>query len=846
MAAKTTLTWAAIAEREDRNMETADKIKYWNWCADKYWQYQRRQEWTYSWHGDVLVRYHELTMPDPEFTAGLIDWLKSPESVHGFTDGEKVYAGCTVYNRPAALGEDWKPVSAWYEQQEGQIDDRTKLKVIRIYQALQRNPQSGSGEGPFVMENGCMQKVSFTYHWKVAELPAVPQGESGVTYRLGGVSKDDETGMWTCYLEKRERVMQELTEYTSDNTDFVSRTEKQILGVKQADVDGTGRQASARLGVIVRRRVKKNEDCTSDVINETEVAKPVKEASVTVERTLRAKTTVTEDRNMSSPLSESDLKIGTRVRNEKTEAGLYNRQKTVVEPVTPSGPIKEVCGKTLFEHTHGVTEASASRPAKVEVDNVQRGDGETQEMSVRHLDDGTFEKETVSRKECKVENAVVETQKTLRGVRKITVNRSMDAPAGESDMKIGDRVRSELTPGGKYNQTIERKENLPIGIIAESKQETAHQSTLKTLENLTEKPLCEATSGDGKCETMQVRTTEEGTHDVEKTVITAKAVTDAINCGSELEDEQRTEYRNAKYINVPKSGINKEVSAQIRTNEFGCKDGVVVVRNHKEKSKSVSGGALHREVETTIKKNVENVENGAPAVNVEEDVDITINKHGSFDVRKRKVTHSAAEAQSKEDSPLYKEETTEKINSEAQEECDSEQDGVIVKVSNRPNEHGSFSTSKSTRTAKAKSVENVSWTTNDDNYQYTHYKEVYRNSKTVPTAPSGYYQCTMSLSINDYGLYDAIISYVARAELNNDEGSIETGTETKYHHYQKSDGKLYYREITASYTKRVERGSKPHADMMNGAKSGWGFRSHDNGMYGVVYSNITVGAEKEV
>jgi hypothetical protein len=90
-------------------------------------------------------------MPDPDFTKGLLEWLKLPESVHGFEAEGVKYAGCTMYNRQAEFEAEWKPVSAWYEQQEGQIDERTKLKIIRIFQALQRNPKDGKGDGPYVV-----------------------------------------------------------------------------------------------------------------------------------------------------------------------------------------------------------------------------------------------------------------------------------------------------------------------------------------------------------------------------------------------------------------------------------------------------------------------------------------------------------------------------------------------------------------------------------------------------------------------------------------------------------------------------------------------------------------------
>ena len=829
-------------------METTDKIKYWNWCADKYWQYQRRQEWAYAWHGDTLVRFHELAMPDPDFTEGLLAWLKKPESVHGFVDGEMEYGGCTVYNRPAALSEEWKPVSAWYEQQEGQIDERTKLKVIRVYQALQRNPGNAGEDGPYVMENGCMQKLSFTYHWKVAELPKVPESESGVTYRLGGVSKDDETGLWSCYLEKRERVVQEVPEYTSENTGFATRTERQFIGVKQADVAGTGKDAGAGGGVTVRRRVKKNEDCTSDVTIETVVDKPVKEASVTVERTLRATTTVTEERNMSTPLSKTNLKPGTRVRNEKTEAGLYNTQKTEVVATPPDGSIKEVCRKTLFEHLHSETEILASRPKSVEVANVSLGDGKTLEMSVRQLEDATFEKETTVRSEKKVEAAVVETRKTLRGIRKIIVNRSMDAPADEGRMKIGDSVRSEKTQGGKYDQTIETTEDTPVGVIDRSEQESELKRVTKITENVVAMPNAPVVAEKGRVKTREIRTTENDTYDVTEIVESAKPAEKKIVAGSELVTETRTEHANKENINIPDASVNVEISAQVRKNEYGLEDGTVVERRHKPKNATVTADSEARTVEITIEKNAEELQNESAGVNEEVEIDISINDHGSYNVRKRKVTHKEISASGSYESVLASVQTVEKENSTEEEQSEGSSKGTIVEVQNSPNGHGSFRTRKTTRTAKAVS-ESVTWKTNDDNYEYNHTLIVYRNQQSVPTPPSNAFRCSVSISINEYGLYDVVINSETRTAKRNGsetEGQIKTGTVYRWMSYQKKDGTLCKRKVTANFKIRTTTGAPLDASILDGTESGFGFKSEYSGRTAIAYSDISVGEEKEI
>lgn len=770
-------------------METLDKIGYWTWCQDKYWQYQRRQEWAYEWRGATLVRYHELAMPDPDFTRGLLSWLKLPESVHGFeADGVK-YAGCTMYNRPAAFEAEWKPVSAWYEQQEGQIDERTKLKIIRVFQALQRNPKDGEGDGPYIVENGCMYKVSHTYYWNVPKLPEAPQSESGVNYRIGSVARDDETGLWSCYLEKRERVMQEVPEYTSDNTDFAARTEQQFLGVKQGEVPSTGMEAGAKSGVTVRLRVKKNEDCTSDVTIEKVVDKPVEKATVTVERSLRSRTTVVENRNMAQPLDGKDLPAGTRIRNEKTESGLWNTQKTETVPEPPEGAIQESCEKTLFEHSHQKTEVLKDTPEAGDVLDVQVGDGKTTRQTVRRLEDNTFEKDEVVRQENPVENAVVETRKTLRGVRKVMVNRNMPAPASEANLSIGDLVRSEKTPGGRFNQTIETNEKTPIGVVETLVQENAHSRVEQTTENVVKKPSSDVQSVKGHRKSRRIRTTEEDTFDVTETDDKAKPTIDVCTGGTVARKENRTEYRNQETIGQREPGVNEEISAQVRTNEYGLKDGTEIIVTHEKQTKTAKSG-----------------------------------------------------------SALYEEETTEAINDTETPDATREE-GQIVTTSSHPNAHGSASTTKRVRKAKEKESEEVTWKTKDDYYEYTHTVKVYRNQKTVPKPPNGKYRCSVSLSINEFGRYDVIISTTSRTAIAGDvgdAGSSNSGTQTRWIHYQKKDGLLYKRPVYADFTVRVETGGNLHTTMLNGAESGMGFNSHDNGRFGIKYTNIRFGKEEKV
>jgi len=834
-------------------MSINECIRFWEWSARQYWQYQRRGSWKYEWHGDTLIRYVETAPADPDFAAGLLEFLKMPESVHGFDvrgaeaanqDDLRHYEGATVYNRPAKLSAEWKPVSAWYEQQEGQADERTKLKLIRVYQALQKCKEGGAGDGPYTVENGCRYRVSFTYHWKVETLPEVPQGTSGVGYTLEQISRDDETGLWSCCVVRRERVRQDVEEYTAEVTEFEARTEEQHLGVRAGEA--AGKAASAGNGVLVKRQVRKNDDCTSDVTNETVTERPVEGAAVTVERTLRAKTRTVEDRNMPSKLAEEGLKVGERVRNEKTPGGRWNRTKTVTE-ATPPGKIRETCRKSIFEHGHSKTEVVDGTAAPTP-DAPAAADGKVTTETVRKMEDGTAEVETETREEQPVQGAVEEVRKMLRGTRRTTVNRSMAEKAAAANLKIGETVRNERTEGGRWTQTLESVDPTPVGKIHESCQKTALGHVHSRTENVAEDPG-EADAeevANGTIHRREVRRTEEGTFDVTEATDTGIAVKDVTKAGTLHRKETRTEYRNAPKIEPPAPAENVEVSAQVRTNEHGLKDGTVVKVEHEPVKKVAVGGAVSRAVELESGINQPEAPQGAPAANVEIEIEISPNEHGSMTTRKRKVTHRKAVRTARGGTALYDEVETSAINdTEAPNETAAA--GKTVTCRANPNEHGSATTTKIVRTAKAKH-EGKSWTTKDDKYNYTHSVDVYRNWSSVPNVPSGKYQANLSLSINEFGLIDAVVTTTERKKTDDsgDQSESISGTEKRYMYYQNKEGKMKRREVTAHFTCRREKAGNLHTIMLDGAESGLGFHSHDNGSYGIKYTNINVGAEQDV
>ena len=171
----------------DSNLEATCR----EWCKSHYWQLQERRGWRYAFHESVMVRYYEEANLDTTLLEPLVEFLKGD----GWQDS------FTVHNKPVDMS-GWKTRDVWYETRDGDTKETTKLKRTRIYHAVYKESSEGAGDGPYTVENGCMWKVSHVFYWKVAALPSVPQGESGVQWRMQGIARDDETGLWSCVLQQ--------------------------------------------------------------------------------------------------------------------------------------------------------------------------------------------------------------------------------------------------------------------------------------------------------------------------------------------------------------------------------------------------------------------------------------------------------------------------------------------------------------------------------------------------------------------------------------------------------------------------------------------------------------------
>ena len=476
------------------------------------WQVQSRAQWNYKFRGKTLVRYVKgVQMRENEIKL-ILEYLSSDDCI----------ATLSLYDQ--SVSADWKPIRAWLELSNESVGN---VRVVTLFHGLRTDPNS-EADGPYLVEDGCAYKVHLTYYWSQPSVIQVPAGSSGVSYQIASLSRDQETGLYTYALEKRERVQQDIAEYFTAKTVYETRQEEQHIGVKQSQVSTTGKQASVGGGKIIQRKLSKNQDCTTDVANTTITEVGVKGAEKSVRKFLHGIVISSTDKNQSVALDTTGkgLNVGDERKSVKTPGGLYDNSTTNMS-LENVGEVATTCGKTIFQHEDSSTENVANKPES-EVDSASGGVIHSQ--TARQTEYGTWDVQTNTTTELPVASANVRTHKSLRGVTQTVFNRNQVKPLETTGLAVGEDRQSEKTPGGLYNNTITIKTSESVGKIAEDCAKTIFQHEHSTTENVADEPN-EKEVGDangGVINSQTARQTEEGTWDIHKMITTELPVKDAI------------------------------------------------------------------------------------------------------------------------------------------------------------------------------------------------------------------------------------------------------------------------------------------------------------------------------
>ena len=587
-------------------MTTEDEAKAKAIVESWYWQMAEGHNFRWKSATKSMTLFYESAPLESDVAQLVIEYLKSREGVTEFV----------ITNKKWTFDKPWNAKDCWYQTVPSEKWAGTESTKVRVYWALVQNGDEAA-DGPYTVENGCKYMVSHSYYWDVAAQPTLPQSSSGVQYSIQGFTRDRETGLFTYIVEKRETVQQDVALYDTLVTAFELNQEEQHLGVKANKVATTGQKASVKNGVLVERRVAKNPDCTSDVMNRVTTEKNVKGAVKVWRKTLRGTVESTTSRSEANPLNGSGLQVGETRRSEQTPGELWNNtvEKTTNEPV---GEIASECQKTIFEHRDVKLENVPTAPAK-EAD--EAADGIIKQKSIRKTDENTYDVTDTTTREKKVEDARTIEHKTLRGTSAAVTHRNLTA--AEVAAKTGAAIDVGETRSIK---------------IAEGCEKTAAVETDTTVESVKVEEIGTVhpqTAEVNKRKSVSYRKNEDG-KTADKTVVVEKHETQRATGGGgsagSATTTARTQNATAQEPVAP-GGVNVVVEVDNQPNGMGGFNTVRRVTKYQPNSGTARSSLPTERVETVVKSNTTE-DPSAPFGSAS----LSLNDHGSKTTSVTKIT----------------------------------------------------------------------------------------------------------------------------------------------------------------------------------------------------------------
>ena len=488
----------------------------------------------------TLVRV--ASNPPLECMREILAYLSSAAGAKGlFCDGK-------------AIG-DWAPMSAWYE--ETRAEDGTQAVTVRVFQAL-RDPEDGEADGPFLVQDGCVWKVSHSFYWDVAEVEAVPASASGVAYEIQGLRRDEETGLYSYALVKRERVAVEVGPWLAHQDAFEDRARALLLGLRDEEESTVDQKVAAFAqehtlpledggGKIVDVQKQKNDDCTTDVTVEVTTEESVPGASVTTAEDAFGKRTTVLDRNQTAA-AEPPAALGGETRAERTPGGRFNNTTLAYVPKTVKGAVTEDTA-TLYESETSTTDRNVDGGALPEADPAAPGgEGVITRVREQLTPEGKIDRVTVTRKELPVSEAEKVTaqgalSKTVRVTHRNQTEAKVPELVGTGDPAQGTILQSTVakTPGNLRDVTLETTTSAAVaaGEAGGSCDTTIFEHRHAEVARNQKSAPDEATAaGGGKTHRVSSRLNDDGTFDTETAVTTELAVEDAQTVAAETAFER--------------------------------------------------------------------------------------------------------------------------------------------------------------------------------------------------------------------------------------------------------------------------------------------------------------------
>ena len=718
--------------------------------------------------GDTLVRYIEIPFFDGMEDA--VNWLNSEEGCEEiFVDGK----------RPDIR---WKPLRAWYED-SGTFNNRS----WRLYHAV-RNADDDAADGPYTVEDDCVYTEEHTFFWRTAEVMEVPKGSSGISYSLQGIRRDEESGLFSYVLVKRERVQVNVGPWLSHQELGETRESALLLGVREEEGSSVDDKIAAFAsehqmkttdgdGSVVDIQKSKNDDCTTDVTLVNTKEEKVAGAVTVVRETAFANETATTDRNTEP--AEDTPEVGEELRQERTPGGKVNVVRTKVTPKAVDGAIIEGAAD-IFSVTETTTDRNKNLAG--ELPTSANGDGTIRRVRSEMTAEGKHNVTESIEREISVPRAVTVVRETAFANETATTDRNTE-PA-EDTPEVGEELRQERTPGGKVNVVRTKVTPKEAQAVVETSSSDAFSSSTTTTYRNAEEPASAEEFGSASAQPNEL-----GRYDGQVTHETPKP---EVMVGYASRKTAFAEYRTTTYRNAtsPKEASANGESASASPNRLGRVDGElteVFPTLHSAGSAGIGcEKTIYEHRHTKTGRNLDAIPNGGEAEEQDKASGKTyrlsaqLNEFGKYDTEEVETTELKVPnyRTSKQETALSTVIETSGANDPLPpEDPSASTDGMTVKIDKQITPSGRTTWNKQEVTAKA--VLDIHTFDKDSSGRKLQVC-VFQNQKELPggTWTGG------SFRKNEFGRYDGQFSYSGR-------DSSSGGQDAWEQSYSLSNGKIF-------------------------------------------------------
>lgn len=435
-----------------------------------------------------------------------------------------------------------------------------------------------------IVKANCSGITEAKYVWDALVIEDLPSTvEPGVTYQIGGVNRDEASGLFSYYVTKTTANTTYLAYEAAENyLELVGKEKWKSLMPDDFDPSAAGVPVP---GTLVEVEAEKNEDCSLDVVQTTTTASPQTDVVVTTSEDLYKGVSEVQNVAQGSPLGDAPAAvgglvvkntslhrkdqlfdttqtesqehlvsnavvkkdvsvkeiieettdiaatalplplitdIGVSVTNERTPGNWFKRTlRRVVAAIRAK--IAETFYLDVFKKSHSITSIEETEA----VDPGFSGGGviETAESSL--LDSGKWAVQRKTDTEQQVQDAGVSVEASLQGlIHEETSINALPLPY-PNQSEIGKRVVNKKTPGGFFERTFRYLQKVFIEKTGQKYTEDQFSDSAE-IENIEElQPYDDTGFSAGSVKSLTSSITEMGAFRVSRGVVTAKPVLDS-------------------------------------------------------------------------------------------------------------------------------------------------------------------------------------------------------------------------------------------------------------------------------------------------------------------------------